>query len=75
MPNFRAIKISIQKALNETTRKIETLVSILKKNPHLKKTTQKILGKKSRQRKFFFLKVNKRSCFSGTEPQVQRTWS
>ena len=52
MPNFRAIKISIQKALNDTTRKIETLVSILKKNPHLKKTSQKILGKKSRQRKF-----------------------
>ena len=52
MPNFRAIKISIQTALNDTTRKIETLVSILKKNPHLKKTTQKILGKKSRQRKF-----------------------
>ena len=52
MPNFRAIKISIQKALNDTTRKIETLVSILKKNPHLKKTTQKILGKKSWQRKF-----------------------
>ena len=52
MPNFRAIKISIQKALNETTRKIETLVSILKKNPHLKITIQKILEKKSRQRKF-----------------------
>ena len=54
MPNFRAMKISIQTALNDTTRKIEALVSILKKNPHLKKTTQKILGKKSRQRKFFF---------------------
>ena len=47
MPNFRAIKISIQKALNDTTRKIETLVSILKKNPHLNKATQKILEKKN----------------------------
>ena len=90
MPNFRAIKISIQTALNDTTRKIETLVSILKKNPHLKITTQKILEKKSRQRKFLTpppppppplesylatLKVNKRSCFSGTEPQVHGTGS
>ena len=51
MPNFRAIKSSIQKTLNDITRKIETLVSILKKNSHLKITTQKILEKKSRQRK------------------------
>ena len=69
MPNFRAIKISIQKALNDTTRKIETLVSILKKNPHLNKVTQKILGKKKIPTSKIF-KPNK----SGAPPPPPHPW-
>ena len=59
MPNFRAIKISIQKALNDTTRKIEALVSVLKKNPLLKKYLQKNPDNEN----FFFWRLTRDHAF------------